>query len=59
MKIKNRGIWQIVKIMTEKSKEIRSNIERTVAHIARMSGVNQDAVWAEMYLYASEHVSVK
>ena len=45
--------------MTEKSKEIRSNIERTVAHIARMSGVNQDAVWAEMYLYASEHVSVK
>ena len=34
------------------SDSIRADIERTVAHIARVNGTDQMTVWNEMYVMA-------
>lgn len=45
--------------MTERAKAIRDDLERSVAHIARVHGVDQQAIWSEMYLRALEEVTLK
>ncbi len=45
--------------MTEKAKAIRADIERNVAHLARVHQVDQQAVWSEMYIRALEEVTLR
>ena len=45
--------------MTETAKAIRADIERIVAHLARVHQVDQMAVWQEMYLRALEEITLK
>lgn len=45
--------------MTEKAKAIRDDIERNVAHLARVHGIDQQAIWSEMYLRALEEITLK
>jgi len=45
--------------MTEDVKKIHDDIERTVAHLARVHNTTQDNIWAEMYLKSLENVTVK
>ena len=45
--------------MTDKAKNIQADIERSVAHLARVHGVTQEAIWNEMYIRAFEYVTLR
>ena len=45
-------------VMTERQKQIRADIERFVAHMARVHAVKQDEIWRELYIRSLEEVTL-
>lgn len=45
--------------MTNKAKAIHEDLERTVAHLARIHGVDQNTIWSEMYIRSLEEVTLR
>ena len=43
--------------MDEQTKRIQADIERTVAHLARVHGTRQDAIWAAMRRRSEEETA--
>lgn len=45
--------------MTDKAKAIHADLERSVAHLARVHGVDQQAIWSEMYIRSLKEVTLR
>lgn len=45
--------------MTEKQKQIQADIERHVAHMARIHRTTQDDIWREIYTKSQYEVTLK
>ena len=50
---------RIEKTMTDKAKAIHADLERSVAHLARVHGVDQQAIWSEMYIRSLKEVTLR